>query len=107
MVYNTLPFGWSPSAYVYHTTGLGPTHFIRSQGVPASQYIDDRHLGQLRLPNSSSWSNLDLANAAVFIASLVLVSRGYFIGLSKSVFNPVRQILFLGFNSDSVKEAEK
>ena len=28
LVYNTLPFGWSPSAYAYHTTGLGPTHFI-------------------------------------------------------------------------------
>ena len=79
LVYNTLPFGCSPSAYVYHTTGLGPTHFIRSQGVPASQYINDHHLGQLRLPDSSSWSNLDLAIAAVFIASLVLVSCGYFI----------------------------
>ena len=27
-VCNTFPFGWSPSAYVYHTSGLGPTHFI-------------------------------------------------------------------------------
>ena len=41
----------------------------------------------------------------MFIASLVLVSCGYFIWLSKSVFNPVRQILFLGFISDSVKQA--
>ena len=36
LVYNTLPFGWSPSAYVYHTTGLGPKNYIESQGVPAS-----------------------------------------------------------------------
>ena len=53
-VYTTLPFGWSPSSYIYHNTGLGPSHFIRSRGVPLSQYIDDRHVGQLRISQSMS-----------------------------------------------------
>ena len=40
-----------------------------------------------------------------FIAALVLVSCGYFIGLIKSVLLPVQCILFLGFFSDSLKQA--
>ena len=47
-VYNTPPFGWSPSAYIYQTIGLAVSHFNRSNGVPLSQYIDDRHIGQIR-----------------------------------------------------------
>ena len=106
-VYNTLPFGWSPSAYVYHTMGLGATNFIRSNNVPASQYINDHHVGQLQLPSnqSSNWSNVKLARAASFIAALVLVSCGYFIGLAKSILQPVQVNLFLGFLSDSQKQA--
>ena len=52
-----------------------------------------------------TWSNLDLARAASFIVTLVLVLCGYFIGLKKSVFDPVQSIMFLGFISDSVKQA--
>ena len=94
---NTLPFGWSPSAYVYHTSGLGPSHFIRF----------DRHVGQMRLLQryNSNWSNIDLAKAAAFIASIVMVSCGYFIGLKKSILSPVQVIPFLGFLSDSTKQA--
>ncbi len=66
LVYKTLPFGWSPSAYIYQTTGLSPTHFIRSSGVPASHYIDDRHIGQLQLSTlNTSWSNRDIADGAI------------------------------------------
>ena len=106
-VFNTLPFGWSPSAYVYHTSGLGPSHFIRSNNTPLSQYIDDRHVGQMCLLQcyDSNWSNVDLAKAAAFIASIVLVSCGYFIGLKKSILSPVQVIPFLGFLSDSTKQA--
>ena len=74
---------------------------------PCHKYIDDRHLGQLKPPKCHpfTWSNLDLARAASFIATLILVLYGYFIGLKKSVFDPVQSILFLGFISDSVKQA--
>ena len=58
-IYATLPFGWKASAFIYHSIGLGATSFIRSLGVPCSQYIDDRHVGQLRLPRThpSSFTN--------------------------------------------------
>ena len=86
-VFNTLPFGWSPSACVYHTSGLGPSHFIRSNNTPLSLCIDDRHVSQMSLLQccNSNWSNIDLAKATAFIASIVLVSCGYFIGLKKSI----------------------
>ena len=54
---------------------------------------------------SNSRSNLDLANAAIYIASLVLVSWGYFIGLKKSILIPSQSIPYLGFISDSLKQA--
>lgn len=47
--YWTLPFGWKASTYIYHTVGLVATCHIRSLGVPCSQYVDDRHVGQLTL----------------------------------------------------------
>ena len=106
-VYNSLPLGWSPSSYVYHSVGLGPSHFIRTKRVPLSQYINDHHIGQLRLPQEhpNIWSNMDLAKASSFIAALVLVSCGYFIGLKKSIFLPVQSLVFLGLFADSVRQA--
>ena len=35
------------SAYIYHNLGLAVTSAARSFGVPLSQYIDDRHVGEL------------------------------------------------------------
>ena len=40
------------SAYVFHSTGLLVSHFLRSIGVPCSLYIDDRHNGELQFKNS-------------------------------------------------------
>ena len=45
-VFRTLPFGWKASAFIYHNLGLSVTGAARSFGVPVSQYIDDRHVGQ-------------------------------------------------------------
>ena len=47
--YNSLPFGWRISPYVYHSTGLMASNFLRSLGVPCLLYIDDRHNGQLQV----------------------------------------------------------
>ena len=63
-VFNTVPFGWKASAYVLHSTGLLTTSYIRTLGVPCSQYIDDRHAGQLMVrgkPTSPIWSDFELA----------------------------------------------
>ena len=79
------PSAKKASTYIYHTVGMAATHFIRSNGVPCSQYIDDRHAGQLRLPRAcvKQFSNFQLAQMAAFVACSVLVSLGYFIDLKK------------------------
>ena len=102
--YNTLPFGWKASAYVYHTTSLVSTSYIRTLGVPCSQYIDDRHAGQLvahKKPNLPEWTNFELAEAAAFIVVSVLTSLGYPLALSKSSLVPSQCVRFLGCLSDS------
>ena len=83
---------------------MGATSYIRSLGVPCSQYIDDRHVGQLttcRKSSTTAWSDFELAEAAAFIAVAVLISLGYFIGLAKSSLLPKRIVKFLGFLVDS------
>ena len=96
--YATLPFGWKASAYIYHTVGMAATHFIRSNGVPCFQYIDDRHAGKLRLLRACAkqFSNFQLAQMAAFVACSVLVSLGYFIGLKKKCLNAVYLCLVFG-----------
>lgn len=48
MVYNTLPFGFKASAYIYHTVGLAAVSRCRELGVPCLLYIDDRLIAELR-----------------------------------------------------------
>ena len=107
-LYTTLPFGWKASAYLYHSIGLAVTCYVRSLGVPCSQYIDNRHHGQLRLPPSrtpSSFSGFQLAEMAAFIACSTFVSLGYFIGIKKSCLIPSIAVIFLGYICDSEKQA--
>ena len=96
-VSNTIPFGWKISAYIYHSTGLLVSHYVRSIGVPCSLYIDYRHNGELQVSNfhavkqppppppSASEFRLNAAKAAVFLAVYTLTCLGYTLGL-KSVF---------------------
>lgn len=106
-VYTTLPFGWKASAYIYQSVGMLATSLMRFCGVPCSQYIDDRHVGQLRLHKSSHslFSGLQQAEMAAFIACSVLTDLGYFIGLSKSCLAPKTALRFLGYIVDSEKQA--
>ena len=107
-VFNTLPFGWKASAYLYHSVGLVATSYIRSHGVPCSQYIDDRHFGQLQVRRNAppcSWSDFQRAQAALYIACYILIDLGYFIGLKKSTLVPTQAPIFLGYIIDSVKTA--
>ena len=93
-VFNTVPFGLKASAYVYHSTSSLATSYITTRGVPCSQYIDDRHAGQLMVrgkPTSPIWSNFELAQAAAFILVSVLTALGYTV-LCKSNANDNRRI---------------
>lgn len=100
-VYASLPFGWKASAYVYHSTGLVATNYIRSLNVPCSQYIDDRHIGQLVTPDACNWSNYQKAEAAAYVAISVLTSLGYTLALSKSTLDPSQSVRFWGYLCDS------
>ena len=76
--------------------------------MPCSQYIDDRHNGQLRLPPSrtpSSFSGFQLAEMAAFIACSTFDSLGYFNGIKKSCLIPSIAVKFLGYICDSEKQA--
>jgi len=111
-----IPFGWKSSTYIYHSTGLVASHYLRSLGIPSFSYIDDRHSSQLSFLNGClpvAYQNLPsqdsiylaLANAAIFVTCFILSSLGYVIGLEKSTLVPCKQVPYLGFVSDSEKQA--
>ena len=110
-----IPFGWKLSAYIYHSIGSLVSHFLRTQNIPCSLYIDDRHIGQLHFPSGSSpsayrslsvqQSNLAASKAAIFVTYHTLISLGYTIGLSKSILEPNHQVPYLGFTVDSHLQA--
>ena len=82
-----LPYSsiWLEGQCVYHKLVLEVSGTARSIGVPVSQYIDDRHMGQLftaplRMTRGPSFQR---ALAAAYIMCYLLVEAGYFIGLDK------------------------
>ncbi|KAI8480228.1 hypothetical protein Bbelb_420270 [Branchiostoma belcheri] len=108
-VSNSIPFGWSCSAFVYQTLGNVAMHRIRELGVPSSLYIDDRHAGQLQIAGQKQRkreeAGYEAAQAACFIMCSVVVALGYFLGISKSQLDPVQCLEFLGMEADSVRLA--
>ena len=106
-VSNTIPFGWKLSAFIYHTTGSILSHYLRSLNIPCSLYIDDRHSGQLQLryPSHSSLTNMQLASSAIFLVCYTATKLGYFLALNKCILIPRQQVPYLGFVSDSGKQA--
>jgi hypothetical protein len=87
---------------VYHSTGLVATSYIRTLNVPCSQYIDDRHNGQLVCPSSGTWSDFERAEAAAYIVTSVLTILGYSIILTKSSLIPSQCVRFSGYLSNSL-----
>ena len=77
----TLPFGWKASVFLYHNFGLVVTSAARSLGVPVSQYIDDRHVGQLLSSGLTVYQPCrQLALAAAFIFIRVHHCRPHLLG---------------------------
>ena len=75
-------------------------------GVPVSQYIDDRHGGQLFI--ATVWMTEDpsfqRAQVAAYSVCYLLVEAGYFIGLDKSQSTPSTCVRFLSSVCDSVRQ---
>lgn len=103
----TLPFGWKASAYIYHNLGLAVTSAAHSFGVPVSQCMDDRHVGQLcRAPASSTLPpGRVLAEATAYILCYLLIEAGCFKAIAKSQCVSSVVIRFLGFLCDSFRQA--
>ena len=96
-VFNTLPFGWKANTYLYHSIGVVATSFIRSHGVPCSQYIDDRHFGELQIRRNAPpclWSDFQGTQAALYIACYIFIDLRYFIGLEMSFLVPTQAPIF-------------
>lgn len=92
----------SPSVGRVARTSTIPSAWLLLVTSDPWERIDGRHTGQLSpSPECRSsvgdWSELEFANAAIFIAAFVLISLGYFIGLSKSSLIPAQVVKFLGF----------
>ena len=111
--YNTLPFGWKISPFVYHTTGLLASNFFRASGIPCLLYIDDRHNDELQVAldkgeyaalNSANDGHLAAARSAIFLVAYHLVRLGYLLGLQKSILFPSKVVPYLGFLADSSRE---
>ena len=98
-MFRTLPFGWKASAYIYHNLGLVVSHAALSLGVPLSQYIDDRQVGQLFASPMRSLilPSAQRAEAASYILCYILIEAGYFINTNKSRHVPFTVVCFLVF----------
>ena len=107
-VFRALPFGWKASAFIYHKLGLAVSDAARSLGVPVSQYIDDRHVGQLFRPEDivdGLTASNTLSEASAYIMCYLLIEAGYFIGLGKSQSTRSTVVRFLGFMCDASRQA--
>lgn len=114
MIFNTLPFGFKASAFIYQSVGMVATSWCRSLGVPCLQYIDDRWIGgflqslfhDLEVsPNDSHLDDSQVAEKALYIVCQVMIRVGYFLNIKKSVLVPVKCIKFLGMLVDSERLA--
>ncbi|KAJ8321084.1 hypothetical protein KUTeg_002671 [Tegillarca granosa] len=97
-VYATILFGFKLSAYVYQVIGLTATSYCRKLGVPCLQYIDDRLVGEWLVALGGC---IIAAMKGLYIVCEVLIRLGYFLAISKCIFEPSKHILFLGMILDS------
>ena len=96
-VFNTIPFRFKASAYIYHSTGLVSVSPCRKLGVPCLLYIDDRMLSEWQAKFGEEGSRGVLAcMMSLYIVCQVLIRLGYFLNLKKCVFKPTQCLKFWG-----------
>ena len=83
------------------------TGAARSFGVPVSQYIHDRHVGQFfhSPARATLVPSKVLAEAAAYIMCYPLIEAAYFIGIAKSQWVASTIDRFLSFFCDSSRQA--
>ena len=100
----TLPQGWKESSYIYRTLGSVTTNTLKELGLSCSQYIDDRHLGELWGSVEKRPSSLEAVNAAFFAATTILTQLGYYLHLDKCVPFPTQRLIFFDHLVDTTRQ---
>lgn len=95
--YNVLPFGWSPSCYVYQTLSNVLTAFLRRFGIHVLAYLDDFAVA-LRL----RWTSQRRYDVRWSVLALMCLA-GYCVAWPKTVVVPTVRLPMLGFIVDSVE----
>lgn len=102
LVYNTLPFGWKASPYVYQTIGMCVTSYLRAHHIQSLLYIDDRLTGSWTGPGTVCPRRR--ASIAIYCTCQILLRLGYTIALIKSVLDPTQCLVWLGMWVDSFRQ---
>ena len=102
--WNTIPFGWAASAWIYHNIGMFATSYVRSLGVAVLQYIDDRCVEECQQDMQFSVLACSSADRALYITCEVLNRLGYTFALRKIQFPSQTDTIFLGMEVDTVLE---
>ena len=103
--YNTLPFGWKASPFIYQSIGMTVTSYLRNKGLLNIQYIDDRLVaGFSGRENPVVDKAKEISEASCDLIKL-MTDLGYTLSLKKSSLIPSKCIRYLGFLVDSDKQA--
>jgi hypothetical protein len=104
MVYNTLPFGWKASPFIYQTVGMCVTTYLRKLSVQTTLYIDDRFV--VSKGNDKEGEELVIMEARklVYVIVKLLTRIGYTLSLSKCSLIPSTCKRYIGFLVDSVSQ---
>lgn len=102
IVYNTLPFGWKASPFIYQSVGMCVTVHLMIFALQNTLCIYDRFV----VSRGSDSENDELnANRLVYILVELLTRLGYTLSLGKCSLVPSTCKKYLGFLVDSVRKA--
>ena len=102
-VITVLPFGWKSSPLIYHTVTEAVAMYIRSLGIPMLSWIDDM-LGSTEqaCKDLEDEQQFQSAMRSMVVATYVLFSAGYFLGITKCNLIPEKVMIYLGIECDSL-----
>lgn len=98
MVYNTLPFGWKASSFIYQSVGMCVTVYLRRFALQNTLYIDDRFV--VCSGSDSEHDELVMmdANRLVYVLVELLTRLGYTLSTGKCSLVSSSCKKYLGFS---------